>query len=711
VYPKRIAKPSARFVGAQWKPTRVFSYGVVMRHRFLVAVLAVVFASPFAARADLVGTVTLALGDRFSFETGVTTSANVATGDVRFNQTNLTPQANVGIFNFKTSGAAGTAQYNSLTQQALAAIPASSYTDASLNNTALVVGDVLAVHTRGGLYAKVLITAFSAGSSLSLQYTTFGAAAGGANAPMITSIENAATNIPPGLPNAAIAQGALFVVKGKNLGPENVVVATAFPLRASISGTSIQVTVGGTTVDAIMYYSLATQIAAILPSKTPAGTGTLTVTYNGSVSSTAPITVVTSNVGVFTLNSSGFGDAVATLPATNTVVSTSNAPNPGEVVTLWATGLGAVSGDESQPAQQTDLTNVPLKVFIGGQPANVLFRGRNACCSGVDTIYVTVPQGLTGCANSVIMQIGNVVSNATSIPIGTNGRNCVPIAPQQTSGGLAPGTHSFGGLSLVRQPTTISAIGPVPAQTIKMDIIGGAFEKVTTSGTPPQGSDIDVASYGSCVVRTRVSGQPVTTPTVSAQFLDAGTITVNGPGINGSRQIAKTNVGGTLLYSAILDNTATTLAAGTYNFTGSGGPDVGSFTASYTMPPVFTWTNPAATATIIRANGVTVDWTGGDPAGYVTISGQSNLTGATAATTVSVSFTCTARVSDGSFTVPPVVLLAMPPTAAAPGATFAIPGTISVSHVGTTVTQIQASGIEFGGIGSVFTFGASSTYQ
>jgi uncharacterized protein (TIGR03437 family) len=465
-------------------------------------------------------------------------------------------------------------------------------------------------------------------------------------------------------------------------------------------------------VDAIMYYSLAAQIAAILPSKTPAGTGTLTVTYNGLASVTAQIVVVAGNIGVFTLNTTGSGDAVATLPATNTVVSPGNAPNPGEIVTLWATGLGAVSGDETQPAQQADLTNVPLKVFIGGQSANVLFRGRNACCSGVDTIYVTVPQGLTGCANSVIMQIGNLVSNATSIPIGTNGRNCVPIAPNQTGGGLGSGTHSFGGLSMVRQSITTAAIGPVPSQSIKMDLIGGVFEKVTTSTTPPQGSDLDVASYGSCVVSTRVSGQPTTPSTATVQYLDAGTIAVTGPGITGSRQIAKSSPGGgILLYSLLLDNTATTLAAGTYNFTGSGGPDVGGFTAAYTLPPAFSWTNPSSLATIVRANGATVTWTGGDPAGYVTIAGQSNFTGATAATSASVSFTCTARVTDGSFTVPPVVLLAMPPTAAAPGATFAIPGSLTVSHIGTAVTPIQASGIEFGGIGSVFIFGASATYQ
>jgi uncharacterized protein (TIGR03437 family) len=683
-----------------------------MRYPFAFALPAIAaLAFPFAAHADLSGTVTLTQGDRFSFDTGTTSSTNPGT-DVRFSGTSLVPQSNIGIFNYKTSGAAGTTLYDSLTQQMLAAIPASSYTETTLNNAALVVGDVFAVHTTAGYYAKVLITAYTSGinGSLSLKYTTFGAPAGGANAPMISAIENAATNVPPGLPNAAIAQGALFVVKGKNLGPASVVVATAFPLLTSIGGTSIKVTVGGTTVDAIMYYSLNVQIAAILPSKTPVGTGTLTVTYNGLVSATAPIVVVANNIGVFTLNSSGSGDAVATLPATNTVVLPANAPNPGEIVTLWATGLGAVSGDESQPAQQADLTNIPLKVFIGGQSANVLFRGRNACCAGVDTIYVTVPQGLTGCAASVIMQIGNLVSNATSIPIGTNGRNCVPLAPQQTTGGLGAGTHSFGGLSLVRQATTVAAIGPIPAQSIKMDLIGGAFEKVTSSGST-QGSQIDVASYGSCLVTTHVAGQGTTPSGVTGQFLDAGIITVNGPGINGSRQVAKTNVGGTLIYGVQLDSTNTTLAAGTYNFTGAGGPDVGPFTASYTFPTPFAWTNQSSLTNIVRANGATVNWTGGDPAGYVTIAGTNTLNGSTAASDATVSFTCTARVTDGTFTVPPVVLLAMPPTTTPPGATFATPGTLVVTHVGTTVAQIQATGIEIGGIGSVFAFGNSATYQ
>src|SRR5689334_15075607 len=110
-----------------------------MQHRFSSVIAILTLAFPFAALADLTGNVTLAPGDRFSLETGVTTSSNVATGDLRFNASSLTPQASVGIFNYKTSGAAGTTLYNGLTEQILAALPAASYSESAVNNAALVV--------------------------------------------------------------------------------------------------------------------------------------------------------------------------------------------------------------------------------------------------------------------------------------------------------------------------------------------------------------------------------------------------------------------------------------------------------------------------------------------------------------------------------------------------------------------------------------------
>ena len=126
-----------------------------MGHRLICAIPAIViFTFPFAARADLTGSVTLVPNDRFSFDTGVTTNGNVATGDVRFNSNNLVSQGDVvGIYNYRTSGAAGPTLYNGLTQQALSALSYS--TTLTLNAAALVVGDVFAVHTVGGYYAKV----------------------------------------------------------------------------------------------------------------------------------------------------------------------------------------------------------------------------------------------------------------------------------------------------------------------------------------------------------------------------------------------------------------------------------------------------------------------------------------------------------------------------------------------------------------------------
>src|SRR5581483_1856487 len=281
-------------------------------------------------------------------------------------------------------------------------------------------------------------------------------AAAVAQMPTITAVENAASYVPPGLPNSGIAQGSLFVVKGTNLGPAALAIATTFPLPGSIGGTSVTVTVGSTTVNAVMYYSLAAQIAAILPSKTPTGTGTVKVTYNGQ-SVTAPIVVVQSSVGIVTVSQSGAGDAIAFLNSDSGLITPSHAANPGEVLVFWGTGLGPVTSDETQPAVQSDLTNIPLQVLIGGKPATILFRGRNACCSSVDTVYVTVPDGLSGCAVSVNMQIGNLVSNTTTIAVAGTGRTCTPVNP--TSTGAGTGTHSYGGFALQRIDESFTVAG------------------------------------------------------------------------------------------------------------------------------------------------------------------------------------------------------------------------------------------------------------
>ena len=101
------------------------------------------------------------------------------------------------------------------------------------------------------------------------------------------SVVNAANNLPAGLPNGGLAQGGMFVLKGAGLGARGTVVASSFPLGTTMGGTSMKITVGNTTVNVPMVYVVGgladdqgpfDQLAGIVPSNTPTGAGSITVT-------------------------------------------------------------------------------------------------------------------------------------------------------------------------------------------------------------------------------------------------------------------------------------------------------------------------------------------------------------------------------------------------------------------------------------------------
>ena len=86
------------------------------------------------------------------------------------------------------------------------------------------------------------------------------------------------------LRSLGIAPGSLFIIIGTGLSTSAapVLQSSAAPgLPTSLNQTSLSVTVGGVTTTPPLYYTSATQFAAVLPSTTPAETGTLTITYNG----------------------------------------------------------------------------------------------------------------------------------------------------------------------------------------------------------------------------------------------------------------------------------------------------------------------------------------------------------------------------------------------------------------------------------------------
>ncbi len=150
--------------------------------------------------------------------------------------------------------------------------------------------------------------------------------------------------------------------------------------------------------------------------------------------------------------------------------------------------------------------------------------------------------------------------------------------------------------------------------------------------------------------------------------------TVTGP--NGTKQLPKmtTTVNGQTLitYYASLGSNASGqqlyLSPGSYTVSGPGGADVGAFSQNLTLPASLTWTNKGSISTITRANGQQITWTGGDPNSSVVITGYSLVLGTAkdGSDTIGAFFTCTAKDTDGQFTIPAVVLLSLPASVANP---------------------------------------------
>jgi uncharacterized protein (TIGR03437 family) len=240
----------------------------------------------------------------------------------------------------------------------------------------------------------------------------------------LSAAVNAASYLNASLPNGKLAQGVVFIAFGKGMGPTKLALISAFPLPTSLTGTAISVTVGGTTVQCIMLYTSATQLAAVLPSNTPVGNGTMVVSYNGANSAPLNVTVVAHDFGIFAVNQSGTGAGVFTNAVSNAVNSVTAAANPNDLLDIWGTGLGAVAGDEAAGPLPGDISNLDVQAFVGSQQAQVVYRGRSGCCTGLDQIRISIPAGVSGCYVPVYIMVGGVVSNFVTISVATAGSAC-----------------------------------------------------------------------------------------------------------------------------------------------------------------------------------------------------------------------------------------------------------------------------------------------
>ncbi len=542
---------------------------------------------------------------------------------------------------------------------------------------------------------------------------------------------NAASNALPGMPNSAIAQGSIFLVYGTGLGPPPPtgapVTYAPFPLPKSLpgpNGTSIHVTVGSTSVDALMIYTSPTQIAAILPSQTPVGTGQITVSYAGATSAPAPIQVVASSFGIFTLNQGGSGPAAVQnyTSATSFSVNTLTTPaKPGQTLILYGTGLGAVTFDESLPAQAGNVGGTDFQLNVAGIPAQASYHGRSSCCSGLDQINFKVPNGVDGCYVPVWVQVGGVISNFTTISVSPDGQACTdptgfgPSDLQKIAQGgrLKAGVITLAHTTTLKAPTT-TGVGGVrmavtgnPDAATEEDSAAALFFGYDAGIITSQGLN-RMPSPGSCMVFT-AKGNATPADPFKATPLDAGvTVTLNGGPTNQPVQLAPLlqapgiYIPGAALLPGFVGNGRYT-AVNTF----LGGHDVSSFSASATFEDPVLWSNQSGLTTVIRSQGLPVTWINGSPGDLVVITGTAPAFTTNLQPLSLASFTCVAHQEDGQFMVPAPVLESLPPNA--PQFPGIATGKLSVA--GFTFKKFGGGGLDLGLFIRIMTNASPVIYQ
>jgi uncharacterized protein (TIGR03437 family) len=245
-------------------------------------------------------------------------------------------------------------------------------------------------------------------------------------------IRNAASFEDPALPGGDIARGAMFTVFGQDLGPEAGVHATAFPLPEELSGVRVTVLGGEQPVSAYLLYVSATQINAILPSHSPLEKVRVVVSYLGEQSEGEEISVTRQAPAIFTVEQNGRGRGIITnyeSPSMQPLNSAASPARRGQVITIWATGLGAIGQADNQPPGAMGAVGHLRDYDVAfGEKARgrAEYAGRSAEFAGLDQVNVVIPPDApTGCATPVRILDRGMGSNTVTMAITESGEPCV----------------------------------------------------------------------------------------------------------------------------------------------------------------------------------------------------------------------------------------------------------------------------------------------
>jgi len=234
-----------------------------------------------------------------------------------------------------------------------------------------------------------------------------------AGGPVVTGLTNAASN-----QTGALSPGMIFVAYGTNLGSQSLVPAAVDPASGLLSATRAGTAVLFDNVAAPLLFVSGTAVSGTVPYEVAGKSSTqVVVEVEGQRSAPLTIQVQPTAPGVFSLNYSGTGQAVADqyINGQGTLNSPANPVAAGTLVAIYVTGDG-----QSVPAGQDGLfanTVIPkpvaqVTVTIGGVPQpNIQYAGAiPGEPPGALQINFIVADGTPSGAQQVVVQVGGVSS-------------------------------------------------------------------------------------------------------------------------------------------------------------------------------------------------------------------------------------------------------------------------------------------------------------
>ena len=421
----------------------------------------------------------------------------------------------------------------------------------------------------------------------------------------------------------------------------------------------------------------------------------MTVTYNGATSAPAKTNVIRAAFGMYTLNQGGTGPAliqnVSSDGSKYTVNTFTNAANPGQFMVLYGTGLGPVTTSDSDAPGQVTPAGISVQVMVGSKMITAGYAGRQGQYPGLDQIVFQVPSD-SSVPDSCFVPLAvlttdsttgkSVWSNYGTIAKATGSTTCpAPLGLSASAlAQLDQGQKLTEGVITLSRFTTRITVPGLGTLDSTSERAGASFTTLDSSGlfalaqTP--GAAPAFTPIGTCIVQIAdaSSGTPTSTLPPAAKQLNAGTpLALSGP--NGkSASLPFNSAAG---YSALLftsnplnPGAPGVIEAGQWTMQGTGGPDIGAFTACIAVPAPLNCTNCDSIGAIDRTQPLTVTWTGGGGSqDSVQIGGLSTAPSTADPTkNIAVVFSCSARASDQTFTVPVGVLSQMPPSSADPNA-------------------------------------------